>query len=842
MKPQQPAFASRATRMHGLRGALCLLVALATNGIPATAVAANDGVYVVKKIKEIQATIGDGTDIKKARKKLDEDETKLTIPPSNSSTRSGITPSGTQSTALFDIKMKREQLTIIEQTGRLAADRLAAAARASNAAMQQVLLNEAEGLADSAAHLRARVDGSVHQTSSDTPSTVGTGSAAYEKSCEGIFACAQLRRVFELGQQGGSAFDASLKEPGGIKFDQLRADGLSLALQVDAVDYDPVRGQITLIGRKSAYSSDQRFDLDVFADILRLAVEKYEPFFSLDPTVIKDWDEEGIRAQELLQQRYGSAMAVAARIRAVNPDYIQHGATQYFYATLDAAAPDIAAQVNRGRDVSVKLIFSPRWLRNSKVGWMLFKADLTIKSIAAGFSMFDKAISPSPAWQFSDFDPIWTQIDQGAGRANFELDESSVAQTGTRLDLSGIRPKLFVTERTPNTREDLQPSKYDRALADHFRLHWNDYVARLPEIANLDMIYRAYVAARYLVRDHPGLAARILMMPREPTTKEAPLRMVQPLVLRTASRDGHLVSLEEGANRYYDISGGYGGGTAFKVDHNVTRQTVKSTRTEWIGNVRRAASADASWFENGDQAAAVLDFVTVSMPVRWSVFLAAALTIGVVGAAFAGVFLHQYPWQRLRAARTCVPCARTHTRLGRGALIGDVLAAASLLYLATLPLVAAAFEWPSASIYEVVPAIVFVAGVLAGCIVLGVGGQALVAALLRGDRNAPSLFDAFFSGGRIALIGLGAVALLLFISGADSRNSWLAWLPSEATERLLLVVGGVSPLVIAVVVGASGTVLSVFLRWAAPYFLESRPLPLLPAGPHFHAASLMERR
>jgi hypothetical protein len=708
--------------------------------------------------------------------------------------------------------------------------------------MQHALLREAEGMANSADQLRAGVYGSDRRTTSDAPPATGSRSAVYEKSCEGIFACAQLRRVFELGQHGGAAFDASLKEPGGIKFNQMRADGLALPLQVDAVDYDPIRGQITLIGKKSANALDQRFDLDVFADILRLAVEEFEPFFSLDPTVIKDWDEQGLRAQELLQQRYGTAEAIAARIRAVNPVYVQHGATQYFYATLGAVAPDIVAQANRDRDVSVKLIFSPSWLRKSKVGWMLFKADMTIKSIAAGFSMFDNAIAPSPAWQFPDFDPIWTHTDQGTGRANFELDdESRVTQTGTQLDLTEIRPKLFITERKRDTSEDLQPSRYDRALANHFRLHWNDYVAKLPEIADLDMIYRAYVAARYLVRDHPGLAARILMMPREPTSKLAPLRMVQPSVLRAAYRDGHVVSLAQGMNVFYDISFGYGGGTEFKLDHNVTRHSGTSTQNEWIRNARRSAPADQSWFPNGNRAAAVLDFVTVSMPARWSVFLATALTIGVGGAAFAGAFLHQYPWQRLREARTCVHCARTHMRLGRGALFGDVIAATSLLYLATLPIVAAAFEWPIGSIYEVVPAILFVAGLAAACIVLGIAGQALVTALLRGGRNPPSLIDAFFSGGRIALVGLGAVALLLFIVGAHSQHRWFGWLPSKATERLLLVVGGISPFETAVVVGASGAVLSVLLRWAAPYALASRPLSLLPAGPHLHAASLMER-
>ena len=76
-----------------------------------------------------------------------------------------------------------------------------------------------------------------------------------------------------------------LKEPGGIKFSSERADDLAFALDITSVEYDPVSGKLILIGKKSR----QQFDVDMFADILRLAVEEEEPFFSLDASKYEDW-------------------------------------------------------------------------------------------------------------------------------------------------------------------------------------------------------------------------------------------------------------------------------------------------------------------------------------------------------------------------------------------------------------------------------------------------------------------------------------------------------------------------------------------------------------------------
>src|SRR5258706_567573 len=295
------------------------------------------------------------------------------------------------------------------------------------------------------------------------------------------------------------------KEPGGIKFSGARAQELAATLDVTSIAFDPVRGKIVLVGAKQ--QAAQTFDLDVFADVLRLAVEEYEPFFSLDPSEPHDWDESLTPIGKALRAKY-DADELAKRVRALSPTGIPHGSRVYYYTTVETLDPQLVAQANRGRDMTVKLVYSPDWLRYSKVGAILFDGDLAIKAVASGFVERGGAIEPAFVWAMPDFDPVWLHRDDAsAGRANFELAHARVREGGARLDLVDVHPGLYVTGRRPGTNEDTAPSSHDKAISEHFDKHWREYVANVPEIGRLEMVFRAYVAARFLVDHHPGLAA-----------------------------------------------------------------------------------------------------------------------------------------------------------------------------------------------------------------------------------------------------------------------------------------------------------------------------------------------
>src|SRR5258706_1655508 len=353
------------------------------------------------------------------------------------------------------------------------------------------------------------------------------------------------------------------KEPGGIKFSGARAQELAATLDVTSIAFDPVRGKIVLVGAKQ--QAAQTFDLDVFADVLRLAVEEYEPFFSLDPSEPHDWDESLPPIGKALRAKY-DADELAKRVRALSPTGIPHGSRVYYYTTVETLDPQLVAEANRSRDMTVKLVYSPDWLRYSKVGAILFDGDLAIKAVASGFVERGGAIEPAFVWAMPDFDPVWLHRDDAsAGRANFELAHVRVREGGARLDLVDVHPGLYVTGRRPGTNEDTAPSSHDKAISEHFDKHWREYVANVPEIGRLEMVFRAYVAARFLVDHHPGLAARIQAMPREVPPEQPPLRLVMPTVIRVAFEGDKPVPPVAGDQSMYDLSLGYGGGGEFWV-------------------------------------------------------------------------------------------------------------------------------------------------------------------------------------------------------------------------------------------------------------------------------------
>jgi len=639
-----------------------------------------------------------------------------------------------------------------------------------------------------------------------------------------------------------------VKEPGGIKFNGDRADALPLPLDVTAIDYDPARGRMVLVGPKSS----EVFDLDVFADVLQLATERYEPFFSLDPSNTEDWDSLGAREFELLRQRYQSADDIARRIRAINPKPIEHDGRQYYYATTEQLDPDLAAEARRGLDITSKLVFSPAWLRYSKLGWMLYEADLAIKSVASGFLNRGSIVVPAPSWQIPGFDPEWIHRDQSnAGRANFELDDDvPLPRKGTRIDLSKIRPKLDVVERKAGTSIDVGRSERTRAISDHFRDHWQDYAREVPEIGRLMVIYRAYVAARFLVKEHPGLAARIRdtrireMPPPIGADDLVPLRVVQPHVIRVAFENGQLVSIVPGEKLYVDLGGGYGGGTAFKfceqvsVDCpkiNIKPGTVAAVAPDdWVrGATRTAAAGGFGWVEQDKQAAAVLEFAANEMS---SATMRAVLAVfGLVAATggVAGLFARQFDWQRISQTMTCAHCVRVHATLGCIALVGDIISITTVFYLAALPLMLATQE-EGPDLMQMAMAGTLLGGLTAALFIAGTVILSLIAFARNNKLVSTGFVPSLFCGARIVVLGLAVVLLHRGWSGEAVAEQIFALTSLELGERMVAMLGGPMPIIMALTTGAFAATFVALLRWVGPFLFDSRPLAFLPSEVHSH--------
>lgn len=94
-----------------------------------------------------------------------------------------------------------------------------------------------------------------------------------------------------------------------------------------------------------------------------------------------------------------------------------------------------------------------------------------------------------------------------------------------RLIEIDVRNLNVCNHRLPDT----VPSDYDRAVSEHFSRHWQEYTRQWPELRELEEVYRAYVAAYYMVRHHPGLAERILAMPAVRAPQLPPLYIYLPM-------------------------------------------------------------------------------------------------------------------------------------------------------------------------------------------------------------------------------------------------------------------------------------------------------------------------
>ncbi len=863
------------------RAALCLAVLLGLPQVPSAAGGAQTGaagganqpadnaaalpgadvtyrVIFKKKKAQAESALQDTSDVDALRKQLQEAST----PPSGSASAPEPAPAA-EALSSADRERARAMLDVVEQSRQIARDKLKQAEHAANPAEAMVLAREASDAVEQAnrlAHSLLPANGAGSPVAAPPEGAVAPPPSF---DCGKWFSCRQAMLIQEnkMGFDGreipdpnagdaavdlrvgntnffGAQQRAAGPPPGGIRFSGVRADGLALMLDVTAIDFDPVHNRLALIGSRSQHP----FDLDVFADVLRLAVEQYEPFFSLESDSARAWDYETSDAARLLAEREGSPPEVAARIRAVNPHALHRGTTDYYFATLDAVDPEVDREVRETHDVAVKLVFSPSWLRYSKVGWILYRADLAIKGIASGFVVRGRGVVPSPAWEMEDFDPIWLH-NQGPGRADFELDDTPAAVTSTGVDLSAVRPTLYVTGRKAGTQQDIAPSKRDRAISEHFSRHWQEYTHQLPELRELEEVYRAYVAAYYLVRHHPGLAERILSMPAVRAPQLPPLYVYLPMVLFTATRDGAPVSLDPARRFDYDIGGGYGGGTIFRI-HKVRYDAAPAGASEsisWFHSASRAAGLYSAWIEQAGNAAAVLQVEGNKPPRGWMAISAALLAALAAFAAWLSVGLRLHPWQHLREAAVCAHCARMHRRLGLAGLMADTLAAAALLYLLAASFLLAAHagqlqsDIQAAGPDSLLPMALLTAGWAMGIPLVGATVHRLL--MWRRPVAALSWLAEFLLGARVLMLLAGALLASMALQGRSAASVVFLLAGHALGERLLSAAGGPLAIVPVLTAGALLAFAAALLNWAVPFATGSRPLPWQNVPTHSHSAS-----
>lgn len=631
------------------------------------------------------------------------------------------------------------------------------------------------------------------------------------------------------------------REPGGIKFNGDRADHLAAALDLSAVHYDPVRGQLILSGTRSEHV----VDMEVFTACLRLALEQYEPTFGLHPVNPEQWDGTAERIGALVREKYladderraGCSRLVRQleRQQGANPPQTFRGAT-YLYATVEEFDPELYDRALADVDVRVQLVYSPEWLRYSQVGQILYEADLAIKAIATGFADVGDHVALAPVWDIPGFDPKWIHEHESvAGRANFELDDSDVRLNGGSIDLAEVKPRLVVVHRRPGTSEDIEGSGEScprcHGLSEHFSQHWREYVGRIPALGRLMTVFRAYVAARFLVRRFPGLAMRIHAFEVPAVVDPTPLYHLSHEVIRVRLEGGRLVPVTEDSRRLYALGGGYGGGVHVKMNKVNLRETAEPIDA-WGAAAFAAGDPAAGYAEEGERTGLRLDFAVDRFDEARQADLWAMLCAGAAALGLALSVARRRAGPRgaaVTAAVVCPHCVRVHRATEAVGWCCDVAGVGTLAFLLALP-VAVAWHEAGPTPGQAAGAFGVICAGLAGLAALAWLAQTALARRAGGQAPAPGLMRRIGAGARW---GGAAMAGLLFARGWDPQalaGQVLALFGPHAGERMLALLGGVGTLRAAALAVIAAAAAALVVRWVVPFVAGSRPT--LIAQPH----------
>lgn len=594
------------------------------------------------------------------------------------------------------------------------------------------------------------------------------------------------------------------KEPGGIKISGAIADRLGVNLDLTAIRFDPVRRTVSLAGTASKHA----IPMAVFVDALRLAQEKHDPSFSLDPVCPDGWDRSGIVAWDEIGKRWlsgrGGRRKLARRLMEVGTP-LSLGECTVWSATLDRVDRAIDEHVMRTVDDREELAFSPRWLAFTRLGWILYEGDLAIKAVAAGFDESGRGIVPADVWTLPGYRAMWQDDHPYAGRANFELDPATAEDHAGALDLSGVRLRLTIVHRAPGTSTDEEPCDRCRARTAYFTEHWREFAERVPAIGRLHQALQAYVAARCLLRAHPGLAAALARLPFPGSDERPPVLDRRAMVVRIGVDAKGNTRAWNDKGRWLHVSLGYSGGICVNASAVSVRSTAAAPvwERETFGEVESTGAAQTARGVRLDLEITGARVTRADQRAIWMACLFAAVTLALLERRRIA------DWRSLACAR----CARVHRFSVLGGTLCDVVATASLAFVLALP-IAVAVDSEGASAGTLCAASLALGGVFAAAAVAAGGARAKLVGEVSSTRTY---------GGAARWIGLACAAWLALPDGPARLGRMLG---SGRMERLFVGIEGYDVPLTALNICAVAAVLALYLRWIHPFLAGSRPREL----------------
>jgi hypothetical protein len=166
-------------------------------------------------------------------------------------------------------------------------------------------------------------------------------------------------------------------QPGGISLTRAAAERMPLNFSIEGSFVKD--GRIVLSGHKDTEGS---IDAALFLTALRATCEGRDPYFSLDPDDTATWLLETKNAgQELFAHiKKDTAWSMQRRATRNTPSVLK-------FRTLSASQNYPAfwsSMLSKYPNLRSRLVFGPEWLRQTRFGEILYKADVLLKELAGG--------------------------------------------------------------------------------------------------------------------------------------------------------------------------------------------------------------------------------------------------------------------------------------------------------------------------------------------------------------------------------------------------------------------------------------------------------------------------
>lgn len=160
--------------------------------------------------------------------------------------------------------------------------------------------------------------------------------------------------------------------PGGISLTRAASEKLNLNIDFDGAFF--ADGRIVLSGRPQA----KGIDAAIFLTSLRLACESGDPSFSLDPDDGQAWTEEGRKLSEVVWTKLRPRVEPRASPRKPS------GLTIRVFSARKEYGNEWPKMLSGYPNFKTRLVFKPEWLRETRLGEVLYKADVLLKELTSG--------------------------------------------------------------------------------------------------------------------------------------------------------------------------------------------------------------------------------------------------------------------------------------------------------------------------------------------------------------------------------------------------------------------------------------------------------------------------